>query len=60
MAEVINIKKIGKMLIDNKKRNFLSSKLNLISIFFINNHIKKKNGISIPICFNKKVIGYFT
>ena len=45
---------------DNKKRNFLSLKLNFISIFFINNHIKRKNGISIPICFNKKVIGYFT
>ena len=57
--KVIKIKKKGKILIDNKKRNLLSLKLNFISIFFINKNNKKKNGMSIPNCFNKKVIGYF-
>ena len=49
---------IGKMLIANKKSNFLSLKLNLNLIFFANNQTKIKNGINIPICFIKKISGY--
>ena len=41
---------------NNKKSNFLSLKLILNLIFFTNNHIKKKKGINIPICFNKNII----
>ena len=47
------------MLIANKKSNFLSLKLNLNLIFFINSQTKIKNGINNPICFIKKIIGNF-
>ena len=50
---------IGKILIDNKKSNFLSFKSNLNLIFFTNSLTKIKNGISNPICFIKKVSGNF-
>ena len=52
-----NINNIGKILINNKKRNFLSLRLILNFIFFINNLIKKKKGISITICLSKKIKG---
>ena len=48
---------IGKILIANKKSNFLSLKLNLNLIFLINNQTKIKNGINNPICFIKKISG---
>ena len=50
---------IGKILIANKKSNFLSLKLNLNLIFFINSQTKIKNGINNPICFIKKISGNF-
>ena len=52
-----NIKKIGKILIANKKSNFLSLKLILNLIFFINSQTKIKNGINNPICFIKNISG---
>ena len=55
--EVITISKIGKILIDNKKSNFLSLELILNFIFFTNSQIIKKKGIKIPICLPKKIIG---
>ena len=55
--DVINIKKIGKIFINNKNKNFLSLKLILNFIFFTKSQIKKKNGISIPICFNTNING---
>ena len=48
---------VKKILIENKKSNFLSLKLILNLYFLTNNQIKKKNGISIPICLSKKIIG---
>ena len=48
---------MGKMLIANKKSNFLSLKDILNFIFFTNNQTKIKNGISNPICFIKKING---
>ena len=50
---------IGKIFIANKKSNFLSLNLILNLIFLTNNQDKNKNGIRIPICFNKKIIGNF-
>ena len=50
---------IGKIFIANKKRSFLSLKLNLNLIFFINSQTKIKNGINNPICFIKKISGNF-
>ena len=51
------LKIIGTILIVNKNNNLLSLKL----IFFLNFETKsvtiKKNGISIPICFAKNIIG---
>ena len=40
--DVINIKKIGKIFINNKNKNFLSLKLILNFIFFTKSQIKKK------------------
>ena len=51
------IKIIGKIFIDNKNSNFLSLKFNFNLIFFTNNQHNIKNGIIIPSCFNKKIIG---
>ena len=48
---------IGKILIANKKSNFLSLKSNLNLIFLTRSQTKIKNGISIPICFIKKISG---
>ena len=48
---------IGKIFIANKKRNFLSLKLNLNLTFFANNQTKTKNGINNPTCFIKKISG---
>ena len=45
------------MFIANKKRSFLSLKLNLNLIFLTNKHTKIKIGINRPICFIKKVRG---
>ncbi len=59
ITDVINIKAIGKIFINNKNKNFLSFKLILNLIFFNNKYIKKKNGISIPICLSKKINGNF-
>jgi len=41
-----------------KKINFLSLKFILNLNFFIKTNINKKNGMSMPICFIKKIIGY--
>ena len=57
IIDVINIKKIGKTLIDNKKSNFLSFKLIFNLIFLINSQIKMKKGIIIPICLLIKTKG---
>jgi len=56
---VIKTKSMGKILMHNKKSNFLSLKLILNLIFFTSNQIKNKNGINIPNCLNRKIIGYF-
>ena len=48
---------IGKMLIANKKSNFLSLRSNLNLIFLIKSQTKIKNGISNPTCFIKKISG---
>ena len=56
--EVMSINAIGTKLIKIKKINFLSFKLNLNFNFLINNETKKKKGNNIPICFDKKRIGY--
>ena len=56
---VIKIKKIGKIFMEYKKINFLSLKFILNLNFFIKTNINKKNGMSMPICFIKKIIGYF-
>ena len=48
---------IGKKLIANKNKNFLSFRFNLNLIFFTNKKIKNKKGTSIPICFKTKIIG---
>ena len=56
-TEVKNISMIGKILIANKKSNFLSLRLNLKLIFLTSNQISIKKGIKIPTCFNKKIIG---
>ena len=58
ITEVIKIRKIGKIFTNIKKSNFLSFKLILNFTFFINNHDKKKKGISITDCFNKNKNGY--
>ena len=59
IIELINIKKIGMIFMKIKKSSFLSFKLILNLILLINNQIRKKNGISIPICLNKNKNGYF-
>jgi hypothetical protein len=48
---------IGKILIANKKSNFLSLKLNLNFIFLTNNQTRIKNGINNPTCFKRKISG---
>ena len=58
MTDVKNIKIIGKIFTDTKKSIFLSARFILNLIFFINKKIKKKNGISIPICLSKNISGY--
>ncbi len=45
---------IGKMLIANKKSNFLSLKFNLNLIFFTNSQTKIKNGINNKNLFQEK------
>ena len=57
-TEVTNIKIIGTILMNIKKRSFLSFNLNLGLSFLVSRNIKKKKGISIPICLNKKISGY--
>ena len=59
IKDVRNIKSIGKILTDSKKINFLSFILNLNLTFLINSQIKKKKGMSIPICLTTKIIGCF-
>ena len=58
ITEVINIRTNGKILTEIKKSNFLSLKFILNLILFNNSQTKNKNGISIVICFNIKIIGY--
>ena len=55
--DVKNIKTIGKILIANKNSNFFSLNFKLILIFLTHNQDNIKNGISIPTCLNKKVVG---
>ena len=55
----MNIKDIGKIFINTKKMSPLSLKFILNLIFFTNKKIKKKKGINITICLNKKIKGYF-
>tara|TARA_Y100000591_G_C21392477_1_gene478825 strand:+ start:382 stop:588 length:207 start_codon:yes stop_codon:yes gene_type:complete len=57
IKDVKIIKIIGKILIENKKSKFLSLKFNLNLIFLTINQDNIKKGISIPNCFNKKIIG---
>ena len=54
----MKIRRKGKILIKIKKINFLSLKFNLNLNFLINNETKKKKGNNIPICLDKKRIGY--
>ena len=58
-SEVKNIKIIGARLIKAKKSNLLSFKFNLKLNFLTKRKIKRKKGISIPICLNKKESGYW-
>ena len=53
-TDVKNINMIGRILIANKKSNFLSLRLNLNLIFLTSSQTKIKKGMSIPICFIKK------
>ena len=55
--DVKSIKIIGKILMTNKKSNFLSLRLILNLIFLTNNQDNIKKGIKIPTCFNKKITG---
>ena len=48
---------IGKILMANKKSNFLSLKLNLTFIFLTSSQTRIKNGMSNPTCFKRKISG---
>ena len=50
---------MGRKLIAIRKSNFLSFKSNFVFTFLTNSKIKNINGIKIPICLARKIIGYF-
>tara|TARA_B100001113_G_C20653672_1_gene424662 strand:+ start:355 stop:552 length:198 start_codon:yes stop_codon:yes gene_type:complete len=55
--EVRNTKVSGIIFIANKNNNLLSLKFNLVLNLLSKNKSIKKKGISIPICFPKKING---
>jgi len=54
---VINIKKIGKIVIEIKNKSFLSLRFIFSFGFFMINKKIIKRGKTIVVCFNKKITG---